>query len=316
MRAYIARRLLQAIPTLLIISIVMFCITMLLPGDPALAVLGENAALDQGAYQATRLQLGLDKPLPVQYVRWLGRTLHGDLGRSTRTKEPVLASLKARVPVTLELVVLAMVIGLIIAFPVGIISAVRPNTKLDLVGTVLAVSGLAIPSFWLGILLIYVFALWLRWIPASGYVSPTVNLGLNMKLMLLPAFTLGADLAASVMRQVRSAMLEVLQQEYIVTARAKGLRERVIINQHALRNALIPVVTIIGLQVGRLVGGAVVVETIFALPGMGRLAADSIFSRDFPELQGVVILLALAIFLSNLLTDLVYSFLDPRIHYD
>lgn len=315
MQAYLARRLLQAVPTLLIVSLITFSITMLLPGDPALAFLGESAALDQTAYAATRAELGLDQPLPVQYARWLGRALRGDLGRSVRTKEPVVTSLRTRIPITLELITLAMATGLLIAFPVGIVSAVRPNSKIDLISTILAVSGLAIPSFWFGILLIYVFALWLGWLPASGYVKPTEDLAQNLKLMVLPAFTLGLDLAASLMRQVRSALLEVLQQEYITTARAKGLRERAIVGRHALRNALIPVVTIIGLQIGRLVGGAVVIETIFALPGLGRLAADAIFFRDFPALQGVVLLLAITVFVSNLLTDLAYSFLDPRIRY-
>jgi len=184
-----------------------------------------------------------------------------------------------------------------------------------MVGTIAAVSGLAIPSFWLGIMLIYVFALWLGWLPPSGYAPPSTGLGQNLQLMLLPALALGTEQAAVIMRQVRSALLEVLHQEYIVTAWAKGLREAPIVARHALRNALIPVVTIIGLQTGRLFGGAVVVETIFALPGLGRLAADSIFFRDFPSLQGVVLILAVAVFLSNLLTDVLYSYLDPRIRY-
>lgn len=315
MNAYLLRRLTQSIPTLLLVTLITFCITLLLPGDPALAFLGEQQGRDPVAYAAMRQELGLDQPVPVQYARWLGRTLRGDLGLSTRTKEPVWDSLRARLPITLQLVLMAMTIGLSIAFPVGILAAVRPNSKLDLAGTVLAISGLAIPSFWLGIMLIFVFALWLRWLPPSGYSPPTEGLGLNLKLMLLPAVTLGVELAASLMRQIRSALLEVLQQEYVVTARAKGLREGRIIARHALRNALIPVVTIIGLQFGRLFGGAVVIETVFALPGVGRLAADAIFFRDFPVLQGVVIVLALAVLLSNLLTDLLYSFLDPRIRY-
>lgn len=315
MKTYILRRVVQAIPTLLIVSIVTFTITMLLPGDPALAYLGEQQALNRVAYDATRKELGLDQPLPVQYGQWLGRVLRGDLGRSVRTKEPVAQSIGTRLPVTLELVGLAMLLGLCIAFPVGILSAVRPNSKLDLIGTVLAVSGLAIPSFWLGIVLIFIFSLWLGWLPASGYISPTADLGQNLKLMILPAITLGVDLAAGTMRQIRSAMLEILQQEYIVAARAKGLSDRTVTVRHALRNALIPVVTIIGLQVGRLIGGTVVIETIFALPGMGRLAADAIFFRDFPSLQAVVVFLAIIVFVSNLVTDLIYSLLDPRIRY-
>ena len=315
MKTYLLRRLLHAIPTLLLVTVVTFSITMLLPGDPALAFLGEAAAMDKVAYEAMRRELGLDQPIPVQYALWLGRALQGDLGRLVRTREPVWESMQARLPITLQLAVMAMLIALAIALPVGILSAVRPNSKLDLVSTILAISGLAIPSFWLGIMLIFVFALWLRWLPPSGYAPPSAGFGQNLQLMLLPALALGAEQAAVIMRQVRSALLEVLQQEYVTTAWAKGLGERSVIGRHALRNALIPVVTIIGLQTGRLIGGAVVIETVFALPGLGRLAADSIFFRDFPSLQGVILILALAVFLSNLVTDALYAYLDPRIRY-
>jgi peptide/nickel transport system permease protein len=315
LKTYLLRRVLHAIPTLLLVTAVTFAITMLLPGDPALAFLGEAAAMDKVAYEAMRRELGLDQPLPIQYALWLGRTLQGDLGRSVRTKEPVWESVQARFPITLQLTVMAMLVALIVAVPVGIISAIRPNSRLDMVGTIVAISGLAIPGFWLGIMLIFVFALWLRWLPPSGYAPPSSGLGQNLQLMLLPALALGVEQAAVIMRQVRSALLEVLGQEYVTTAWAKGLRERVVVSRHALRNALIPVVTIIGLQTGRLFGGAVVIETVFALPGLGRLAADSIFFRDFPSLQGVVLILALAVFLSNLITDALYAYLDPRIRY-
>lgn len=315
MKTYLLRRLLHAIPTLLLVTVVTFSITMLLPGDPALAFLGEAAAMDKVAYEAMRRELGLDRPIPVQYALWLGRALQGDLGRSVRTREPVWESMRARFPITLQLAVMAMLIALAISLPIGILSAIRPNSKLDLVGTIVAISGLAIPSFWLGIMLIFVFALWLRWLPPSGYAPPSAGFGQNMQLMLLPALALGAEQAAVIMRQVRSALLEVLQQEYVTTAWSKGLGERAVIGRHALRNALIPVVTIIGLQTGRLIGGAVVIETVFALPGLGRLAADSIFFRDFPSLQGVILILALAVFLSNLVTDALYAYLDPRIRY-
>jgi peptide/nickel transport system permease protein len=314
-KAYLLRRLLHAIPTLLLVTLVTFSITMLLPGDPALAFLGEAAAMDKVAYEAMRRELGLDRPLPIQYALWLGRTLQGDLGRSVRTREPVWESMQARFPITLQLTVMAMLVALAVALPVGILSAVRPNSKLDLAGTIIAISRLAIPSFWLGIMLIFVFALWLGWLPPSGYSPPAAGLGQNLQLMLLPALALGTEQAAVIMRQVRSALIEVLQQEYVLTAWAKGLGERVVVGRHALRNALIPVVTIIGLQIGRLIGGAVIVETVFALPGLGRLAADSIFFRDFPSLQGVILILALAVFLSNLVTDALYAYLDPRIRY-
>jgi len=312
---YVLRRVIQAVPTLLLVTIVTFSITMLLPGDPALAFLGEAQAMDRVAYQAMRRELGLDQPIPVQYALWLGRALHGDLGTSVRTHEPVLDALRSRFPITLQLAAVAMAVALLVALPVGIISAVRPNSWLDTIGTVFAISGQAVPSFWLGIMLIFVFALWLGWLPPSGYTSPTVDLQTNLSMLLLPAAALGVEQAAAVMRQVRSALIDVLHHEYVTTARAKGLRERTVVSRHALKNAMIPVVTIIGLQTGRLFGGAVVVETIFAIPGMGRLAADSIFFRDFPSLQGVVLVLALAVFASNLLTDTLYSFLDPRIRY-
>jgi peptide/nickel transport system permease protein len=314
-KTYLLRRLLHAIPTLLLVTVVTFSITMLLPGDPALAFLGEAAAMDKVAYDAMRRELGLDQPIPIQYAFWLGRAVRGDLGTSIRTREPVWDSMRARFPITLQLTVTAMLIALLVAVPVGIISAIRPNSRLDVAGTMVAIGGLAIPSFWLGIMLIFVFALWLRWLPPSGYTSPGTSLGMNLQMMLLPAIVLGTEQAAVIMRQVRSALIDVLHQEYVTTAWAKGLHEGVVVRRHALRNALIPVITIIGLQTGRLIGGAVVVETVFALPGLGRLAADSIFFRDFPSLQGVVLVLALAVFVSNLITDALYSYLDPRIRY-
>ena len=315
MQRYLLRRAVQAVPTLLLVTLVTFSITMLLPGDPALAFLGEAQAMDKVAYNAMRQELGLDQPIPIQYVLWLNRALHGDLGTSIRTREPVVEAIRSRFSITLQLTVVAMAIALLVALPVGIVSAVRPNSWLDTIGTVLAMSGQAVPSFWLGIMLIVVFALWLGWLPPSGYTPPGVSLSTNLSMMLLPAIALGVEQAAVVMRQVRSALIDVLHQEYITTAWAKGLSERVVVNRHALKNAMIPVVTIIGLQTGRLFGGAVVVETIFAMPGLGRLAADSIFFRDFPSLQGVVLVLALAVFFSNLLTDALYSYLDPRIRY-
>jgi peptide/nickel transport system permease protein len=312
---YLLRRLAYFVAVLGIVTMVTFSVALLLPGDPALAYIGEANMRDKVMYETMRRELGLDQPIPVQYAKWLARALQGDLGRSIRTREPALEGLLARFPVTLHLTVMAMAIALLIAVPVGILSAVRPNSNADRVGTALAMSGVAIPDFWLGIMLIYVFAVWLRVLPPSGYTPLSQGLGPSLLSMLLPALSLGMALAAVVMRQLRSALIEVLQQEYIMVARAKGLRERLVVGRHALKNALIPVVTVIGLQSGRLLGGAVVVETIFALPGLGRLAADSIFFRDFPMLQGVVLILAVAVVLANLLTDLVYALLDPRIRY-
>lgn len=315
MTQYLLRRVAYFVPVILLVTVVIFVITMMLPGDPALAFLGEGNIHDKVAYEAMRKELGLDDPLPVQYFKWLGRALQGDFGRSIRTHEPVLEGIAVRLPITLQLTAMALIIALSVAIPVGIISATRPNSKIDTAGTIFAIGGVAIPEFWLGILLIYVFAVWLRWLPPSGYVSPSVGLWPSIQSLLLPAVSLGLALNAVTMRQTRSCLIEVMQNEYIVTARAKGLSENVLVARHALKNALIPVVTIIGLQVGRLFGGTVVVETIFALPGMGRLAADSIFFRDFPMMQGVVLVMAVAVLLCNLITDLLYAYLDPRIRY-
>ncbi|MCL4466200.1 MAG: ABC transporter permease [Chloroflexi bacterium] len=315
MTQYLLRRVAYFVPVIFLVTVVVFAITLLLPGDPALAFLGEGNIHDEVAYQAMRKELGLDQPVPVQYGLWVARAVQGDLGRSVRTREPVLEGLGARLPVTLQLMAMALAIALLVAIPAGIISAAKPNSKIDGVGTVLAIGGVAIPEFWLGILLIYIFAVWLGWLPPSGYVSPSVGLWPSIRSMLLPAISLGMALNAVTMRQVRSSLIEVLQHEYITTARAKGLAEGALIFRHALKNAMIPVVTVIGLQIGRLFGGSVVVETIFALPGMGRLAADSIFFRDFPMLQGVVLIMAVSVLIANLITDLVYAYLDPRIRY-
>jgi peptide/nickel transport system permease protein len=315
MTQYLLRRLFYFLPVVVLVTVVVFVITMLLPGDPALAFLGEGNINDKVAYEAMREELGLDRPVPVQYAMWVSRAVQGDLGRSVRTREPVLQALAARLPVTLQLASMALVIALMIAIPVGIISATRPNSRLDTASTMVAIGGVALPEFWLGIILIYIFAVWLNVLPPSGYIPPSADLLGSLKSMLLPALALGMALNAVTMRQIRSSLIEVLQQDYVLVARAKGLAQRRLVQRHALKNALIPVVTVIGLQAGRLFGGSVVVETIFALPGMGRLAADSIFFRDFPMLQGVVLVLALAVLTFNLLTDVVYAYLDPRIRY-
>jgi peptide/nickel transport system permease protein len=312
---YVLRRLAYFVAVLCLVTMVTFAVALLLPGDPALAYIGEANMRNKAMYETMRAELGLDQPIPVQYAKWLWRALQGDLGRSIRTREPALEGLMARFPVTLHLTAMAMLVALLIAIPVGIVSAVRPNSKADKVGTALAMSGVAVPDFWLGIMLIYVFAVWLRVLPPSGYAPLAQGIWPSVQSMALPALALGMALSALVMRQLRSALIEVLQQEFVMVARAKGLPETRVVLRHALKNALIPVVTVLGLQTGRLFGGAVVVETIFALPGLGRLAADSIFFRDFPMLQGVVLILALAVLMANLCTDLLYAFLDPRIRY-
>jgi peptide/nickel transport system permease protein len=315
MAPYLFRRLLYFIPVIFLVTVVVFAITMLLPGDPALAFLGEANMRDKVAYEAMRKELGLDRPLPVQYAIWLGKAVQGDLGRSVRTHEAVTAALAARLPVTLELAAVSLGIALLIAIPVGIVSATRPNSKLDTVATVVAVSGVALPEFFVGILLIYLFAVGLRLLPPSGFVPLSAGLWPNLKSILLPALSLGLALNAVTMRQVRASLIEVMGEDYITVARAKGLSEETVIRIHALKNAMIPVITVIGLQVGRLFGGTVVVETIFAFPGMGRLAADSIFFRDFPALQGVVLVMALAVLVCNLMTDVLYAYVDPRIRF-
>lgn len=315
MRQYLAHKAAYTVLVLLLVSMVSFVITMMLPGDPALAMLGEERALDEEAYQAAREKLGLNDPIPVQYLNWLGRVIRGDLGTSIRDGTQVVEKLKTRLPVTVELGLLSLLLALAIAIPTGVISAVKPNSKLDLAGTLFATSGVAIPHFWMGVLLIYVFALWLRWLPASGYVSPTEDLGANLRLMVMPVLTLGTGLAAVIMRQVRSEMLEVMRHEYVTTARSKGLGERTVVSTHALRNALIPVITIIGLQIGRIFGGTVVTETIFAMPGVGRMIAEGILNRDFLVVQGGVLTLTVAVVAANLITDILYAYLDPRIKY-
>jgi peptide/nickel transport system permease protein len=312
---YIARRLVQMVPVVLLVSVVSFLLIFVLPGDPALAIIGEQNARDAKLYSQLRSDLGLDRPLPIQYLDWAGHILGGDFGTSTQTHQPVRTLLQQRVGATLELGLLGLTLAILVAFPIGILSATRPGSKLDIAGTLTAMLGASIPHFWLGLLLILAFGLWLRWLPPSGYIPPNQDLVGNLKLMILPAIAVGGGSAAVLMRQVRSAMLEVLQKEFIVTARSKGLPGTTVTMRHALKNALMPVLTVLGLQVGLLIGGAVVTESIFAIPGVGRLAADSIFNRDFPVLQAIVLLLALTVLVANLLTDIAYAWLDPRIRY-
>jgi len=315
MGRYIALRLLSMVPVAFLISVCAFCLLYLLPGDPALAILGEERAGDKVAYAELRANLGLDDPIYIQYVRWLGKLLHGDLGTSVITKEPIATMIARRLPVTLQLGVMGVLLATMIALPVAIFSAVWPRSKLDIIGTLFAMAGVAMPSFWLGLLLIFCFSLWLRLLPPSGYVSPLDDLGANLRMMLMPCLTIGTSLAAVIMRQARSALIEVLQEDYVTTARAKGLKERIVVGRHALKNAMIPVVTVIGLEVGQILGGAVITETVFAVPGVGRLMVDSIFFRDYPVVQGALLIMALGVLISSLATDLIYAYLDPRIKY-
>jgi len=314
MSAYILRRVVSMIPVLLIVSIIAFGLLYVLPGDPAVAILGDNAG-NQQTYLALRHDLGLDQPLHAQYLSWLGRVVQGDLGRSIRTNESVATVLMQRVPISMYLGAAGLIVGLALGLSVAIVSALRPGSRIDSLGTLLAMGGVAIPSFWQALLLVYVFAVLLHWVPPSGFTSPWVDPLLSAKMLVLPAIVLGTHSAAVIMRQGRSALMEVLEQDYVTTARAKGLGDRSVVGGHALKNAMIPIVTVIGLQVGTLVSGAAITETVFAIPGVGRAAVDAIFFRDYPVLQGAVLILTLGVLIANLLTDVTYAYLDPRIRY-
>lgn len=311
MLRHILTRLILMIPVIFFISVMVFTIMHLIPGDPAYVMLGEEASPE--AVEALRKELGLDRSVPVQYMEWIKAALKGDLGRSIRNNEKILDAILDRLPVTAYLAVSAVVFSILIALPAGIIAGVRPKSLMDVAATVLAMGGIAMPSFWLGILLIFFFAFKLEWLPIMGYVSPAEDLWDSLRHMVLPAITLGASMAATNTRFIRSSMLEVMNKEYITTARSKGLREIEIIRGHALKNALIPVVTMLGLQMAMLLGGALIVETIFAIPGLGRLIVNAIFTRDFPMVQGIVLFMAVFVLTANFIVDILYSFLDPRI---
>jgi ABC-type dipeptide/oligopeptide/nickel transport system permease component len=324
---YIVRRLVAMIPLLFGISVVIFTIIRLVPGDPIVIMIGvENATPDEVV--RLRQVLGLDQPIPVQYLKFLRRVVTGDLGFSLASDEPVSRLIRERLPATVELTLAAIAVALAIAIPAGVISAVRKYTVVDTAGTVAALLGISMPNFWLGVMLIFLFALRLGWLPASGRPESLVGglgtllttgdpsaLGTAAAHLVLPAVTLGSALAAVITRLTRSAMLEVIGQDYIRTARAKGLPGPRVVLRHALRNALIPVVTVVGLEFGALLGGAVITETIFAWPGIGRLAIRSIFQRDFPVVQGVVLMIAVVRICANLAVDVLYAVIDPRIRY-
>ena len=314
MREYIMRRLVSMVPVLFIVSLISFALLYVLPGDPAIAMLGENAGT-QETYRTLRREMGLDDPLIVQYGRWLWRTVQGDLGKSIRTGESVAEVLLRRVPTSLTVGLAGLLFGIALGLSVAIISALRPGSKIDMLATFMALGGAALPTFWQALLFMYVFAVMLHWLPPSGYTSPLVDPWLSAKMLIMPAVVLGTHSAAVIMRQGRSALVEVLEQDYITTARSKGLRENAVVGAHALKNAMIPIATILGLQIGNLVSGAAIVETIFAIPGVGRAAVDAIFFRDYPMLQGAILILTSAAIVANLLTDLAYGYLDPRIRY-
>jgi len=311
MRPFLLRRILILIPTFLGITLVVFTTMKLIPGDPIIALLQESYTDELAA--ELRTKLGLDRPIPVQYAIWLRDLLTGNWGHSIISKEPVLLEVLRRLPVTLELLVLALFFALLISVPIGVLSAVKRNTPLDYGSMTLAMLGISLPEFFLGALFLLLFSLKFQWLPATGYVSLGENPVVNLRHFLLPALTLGMTRAALIARLVRNSMLEVIRQDYIDTARAKGLREFMVINKHALKNALIPTVTVVGLQIGYLIGGAIIVESLFALPGIGSFGIDAILQRDYPMVQAFTVVAATGFLLSNLLVDLVYTYLDPRI---
>jgi peptide/nickel transport system permease protein len=313
MREYLLRRLLLLIPTLLGVTFIVFLMMHFIPGDPVTNMMGETYSAEDA--QKLRHELGLDQPMVVQYGKWLILLLRGDWGRSILSNRPVLADILYRLPVSIELLILSMLVSLIIAFPAGIIAAVWPNSWKDYSAMMVAMAGVSIPEFFLGVLLFLIFALTLRWFPVAGHINLLDNPVENLRHMLLPTIALGLPRAALLTRLVRASLLEVLRLEYVTTARAKGLSDWVVILRHALKNALIPTVTVIGLQVGFLIGAAIVVETLFAMPGIGSFGVDAIIKRDYPQVQAFVLVGALVFVLANLSVDLLYSVIDPRIQY-
>ena len=309
----ILRRLAATIPVLLLVTAGVFALIHLTPGDPIDAMMAES--VDDTVKRELRRDLGLDRPLYLQYATWMGRLLQGDLGRSIRNREPVIENVSRRIKPSLQLAGLAMAISLLVATPIGILSAARRNSAIDRVGTSFALFGICMPNFLIALLLIFLFGVTLRWLPISGYVDPMEEPWDGLRSLTLPAITLGLALAAVITRTLRSSMLEALSEDYIRTARAKGLSDGAVVRRHALKNALIPVVTVLGLQLGTLIGGAVITEYVFALPGVGRLVVDAVFARDYPLVQGVVLLIAVGFILSNLAVDLLYGFIDPRIRH-
>ena len=314
MTGYIVRRLLTSIIVLFMVTLLVFGALHIIPGDPTTLMLGMEAT--EEARRALRHQLGLDLPVHIQYLTWLGKVLRGDLGQSLALKDDISKLLLQRLPTTIPLAVLTMLIAVVIALPAGVLSALKRSSKTDWLISVFAFAGLSLPNFWVGVLLILVFSLYLRVLPPGGYVSIMDDPAEGIRRLLMPAVALGAALAASLTRMTRSSMLEVMGQDYIKTARAKGLAERTVIVAHALRNALIPTVTVMGLQIGQLLGGALIIEEIFSLPGVGRLTIHAVYDRDFPLVQGAVLFIAMVFSMVNLLVDILYVYLDPRIHYD
>jgi len=315
MYKYTIRRLLLAVPVLVLSSLIVFGLMRVMPGDALTTLMGESGNVGERELQKLRKDLGLDRPYYEQYAIWVWQMLSLNPGDSIFTNEPIAVALKKSIPVTLELATLAMILGLVIAIPIGVLSATHQDKPSDYAGRLVAVSGLSLPDFWLGTLIITFAAIWFKWIPPIGYTSFWESPWRNLQQFLLPAAVLGYRLSAATMRMTRSTVLEVLREDYVRTAWAKGLEGRIVVYKHALKNALIPVVTIVGGQLATLLAGTVIVETIFALPGMGRLTVEAILYRDYPVVQTNVMLVAATLVALNLLVDLTYAWLDPRIKY-
>ncbi len=311
MTQYLAWRLAQLVPVILLTTVAVFLMLRLVPGDPAVMFAGPDAPPEE--VEAVRVAMGLNQPLPVQYLFWLQRVAQGDFGVSYASKYPARDLIFQRLPATLELTIAALLFALAVALPTGIISALRNRSATDFGLTAFSSLALAIPNFWLGIVLIIVFALVLGWLPPGGRVEFTQDPQQALRFLLLPAFTLSLHLGAELSRFLKASLLEVLSEDYVRTARAKGLRERAVVLRHALRNSLVPLVTVLGIRFGRLLGGAIVIESVFGWPGVGRLVLQAIGNRDYTVIQGTLLLLVVGFVLINLLTDLLYAYLDPRI---
>jgi len=307
----LANRVMVAVPTLILVSMLIFGLQKMLPGDPVLAMAGEDQ--NPQVIAVLRAQYHMDDSVPLQYLYWVKGVLHGDLGHSLRTEVAVTTLIAQKLPVTIQLAVMGMLIAVLIGIPLGVLSAARRGTALDHVANVVALSGMSIPNFWLGILLIFIVSVKWQLLPSSGYVSPGQDFWLSIKTMLMPAFVLGAALGAQLMRHTRSAMLSVLRADYIRTARAKGLRAPTVVIKHGLRNAMIPIVTVLALLFGELLAGAVLTEQVFTIPGFGKLIVDAVFNRDYAVVQGVVLVTALSFIVVNLFADALYMLLNPRL---
>ncbi|HEX3348881.1 MAG TPA: ABC transporter permease [Acetobacteraceae bacterium] len=310
MGSHFNRRLAQVVPTILLVSILVFGLQQLMPGDPALVLAGETP--DPQVIAQIRTELWLDRPLPIQYLHWIGNVLQGNLGFSWRIREPVAQLILTKLPVTAQLAVMAFVIAVMIGVPAGVLSAVKRNTVFDYAASAIGLAGLSTPNFWLGIMLILLVSVQLGWLPPSGYVPLTEDWRQSLATTIMPAFVLGNAIAAVLMRHTRSAMLTAMGQDYVRTARAKGLRERIVVIHHALRNALVPVVTLGALELGTLLSGAVLTEQVFSIPGFGKMIVDAVFNRDYPVVQGVVLVTATVYILLNLLADALYVLINPR----